>query len=670
MKKMQCEVCGSNEIKKVADGIFECQSCGVQYSTEEVQKLLVEITGEVKIDHSNDAENAIKRAKQFESIGDKKKAKEYYEKALDYDPDNQVANEALSQSVENDFYILNKNISSDDVIRDSFDYLYQRKNVIPNLFSNITDVKVTEKYYPFAIMSAELSGQFSGTACYKHEVPYTDYETKTDYSNKNQDGSYKKIQVAVTKYRTEIERKPASGYFSASAYGVYSVSGELGIKIAKCESNKVDNLDNLCSDLFSKLESKVYDIIQSEKSFESLNIKKIIQENNISRLDDVEIDVDFNDKTWISRAGSIFSDEKAASCGSSARANCPGDYSENVTYSVTSQKSTNKTVYIPLLIIDYKYKNKDYTTLAVLNDKCYEIAAIYPADKDAKENQKDVEIATQKTKEMTGAGKAATFTGIVGAIFWIIGAFAESLGIMLFGIGMLLLITLPCGIVESSHTKEKRNQLAQMNQKQIEQKRKVSGVLGKVYKQFVEEYEKSNDIVESSKIANECVSSIDNDLPFDDSISNFAQVTKINVDKTIDTLVSNQSGKVFVSIGPKNTLGPCVRIYVNGIQKGVIKSRETLRLDITEDSTIDMKWNQAFTKISTNAFCDQVKIINLQYGGMNLIMDEYVGDNRFDDLLKLGNMDIAITKYCQEYEVDQTAAKEALEKRKIEIGIA
>ena len=62
MKKMQCEVCGSTDIKKIDDSIFECQSCGVQYSKDEVQKLLVEITGSVKIDRSEEIENAFKRA--------------------------------------------------------------------------------------------------------------------------------------------------------------------------------------------------------------------------------------------------------------------------------------------------------------------------------------------------------------------------------------------------------------------------------------------------------------------------------------------------------------------------------------------------------------------------------------------------------------------------------
>ena len=78
MKKMQCEVCGSNEIKKIDDSTFECQSCGVQYSKNELQKLLVEITGNVKIDHSQEVENAIKRAEQFENDGDSQKAKDLF----------------------------------------------------------------------------------------------------------------------------------------------------------------------------------------------------------------------------------------------------------------------------------------------------------------------------------------------------------------------------------------------------------------------------------------------------------------------------------------------------------------------------------------------------------------------------------------------------------------
>ena len=422
--------------------------------------------------------------------------------------------------------------------------------------------------------------------------------------------------------------------------------------------------------MFEKLEAKIYQLIQEENTFNNLDLNRIVQENGVSMFDDTAIDLDFNDESWISRAGSIFADKKAYACGSSARANCPGDYAEDVTYQVTSQDVSNKTVYIPILIIVYKYKDKSYTTLSVLNKKYCEIAAVYPSDKEAKENEKSIEVASQNVKIMTGAGKTATFTGIVGVAFLMIGAFASSLGIMLLGIGMLLLIALPCGLVESSHTKEKRKQLAYITQKSVEQKRKISGVLETSYVKFINEYEETENIEKASEKIKSMLTEKDADLPFDDSISYFSKTIPLGKEKIKNNGLNHSAkstGKVFITIGPKSTIGPCVRIYVNGVEKGIIKSRETIRLDIEEDSVIDMKWNQAFTKISTHAYCDQVKLINLQYGGINLIMNEYDGDNRFDDLLKVDNMEIAVSKYCQEYGVDKEVAKATLEKRKIEI---
>lgn len=42
MKKIQCEICGSSDIRKVGGGVFQCQQCGIQYSREEAIKLLSE----------------------------------------------------------------------------------------------------------------------------------------------------------------------------------------------------------------------------------------------------------------------------------------------------------------------------------------------------------------------------------------------------------------------------------------------------------------------------------------------------------------------------------------------------------------------------------------------------------------------------------------------------
>lgn len=45
MKKMVCEICGSQSIKK-ENGVFICQECGTEYSLEEAKKLLKEISDE------------------------------------------------------------------------------------------------------------------------------------------------------------------------------------------------------------------------------------------------------------------------------------------------------------------------------------------------------------------------------------------------------------------------------------------------------------------------------------------------------------------------------------------------------------------------------------------------------------------------------------------------
>ena len=56
MKKIVCELCGSNDLK-TKDGEYECQYCGTKYSIEEAKKLIVE--GKVKIDKSDDIANYI-----------------------------------------------------------------------------------------------------------------------------------------------------------------------------------------------------------------------------------------------------------------------------------------------------------------------------------------------------------------------------------------------------------------------------------------------------------------------------------------------------------------------------------------------------------------------------------------------------------------------------------
>lgn len=85
---MQCEVCGSTEIRKTTDEVFECQSCGIQYSKSEVQKLLVEITGEVKIDRNEEVANMIKNVQRLYKNRDYDKVISSCDNILNMQPDN------------------------------------------------------------------------------------------------------------------------------------------------------------------------------------------------------------------------------------------------------------------------------------------------------------------------------------------------------------------------------------------------------------------------------------------------------------------------------------------------------------------------------------------------------------------------------------------------------
>jgi tRNA(Ile2) C34 agmatinyltransferase TiaS len=47
--KLQCEICGGKLIGKPG-GIFECENCGTEYSTEWAKAKIQEITGTVKVE--------------------------------------------------------------------------------------------------------------------------------------------------------------------------------------------------------------------------------------------------------------------------------------------------------------------------------------------------------------------------------------------------------------------------------------------------------------------------------------------------------------------------------------------------------------------------------------------------------------------------------------------
>ena len=96
--KLECEICGGKLIGKPG-GIFECDSCGMEYSTEwakaKIQEIkgtvkvegTVEVTGKVQVEGAATKESLLRRAEMCCAEKNWKKVRELLEKVLEIDPE-------------------------------------------------------------------------------------------------------------------------------------------------------------------------------------------------------------------------------------------------------------------------------------------------------------------------------------------------------------------------------------------------------------------------------------------------------------------------------------------------------------------------------------------------------------------------------------------------------
>lgn len=451
MKKMQCEVCGSTDIKKVDDSIFECQSCGVQYDKSEVQKLLVELTGEVKIDRSEEIENALKRAQQFLDEGDFSKASEYYNKVLDLDPNNEPAQRAINEINEKNasqrkkeqdearrrssaVRVLKHNVDPSEGINYFLRALKNAPDVAPDIFKEIEIMSVTQGYYPFSVVDKQYSGTYDGIACYRKQVPYTDYETKTDYHNKNQDGSYKKVQVAVTKYREEIDRQKVNGSFLVDHFGIFSVSQKLNGTFTSIAPDKYDaalSSDKYFDEILGAELQRTHfnDVIlqQIEKQITgsynaiktALTEVRTVEERTIG---EIEIFSGSSNANWENRITDLFASEVRSKAGDKVNSIIPGDFNEDVHYRWSEKYSNVQTIYLPIQTIEYAYRGKFYLA-AMLLVKSNSVIHSYPCTTEVKSIESTTEKAITTAKRKPFPPFLITLYGIfvVGLIaaFWL-----------------------------------------------------------------------------------------------------------------------------------------------------------------------------------------------------------------------------------------------------------
>lgn len=148
---LQCEICGGKLVGKPG-GIFECDSCGMEYSTEWAKQKIQEIRGTVKVEGTVEVtgkvqveggtvnvegtatkESLLKRAKMCYADGDWKKAEELLEQVLNADPE---CGEAYLYRA-----AINKRCKTLEALRERYEDIYQ-----DSVFSD-SDVK---KAFQFA----------------------------------------------------------------------------------------------------------------------------------------------------------------------------------------------------------------------------------------------------------------------------------------------------------------------------------------------------------------------------------------------------------------------------------------------------------------------------------------------------------------------------------------
>lgn len=81
-------------------------------------------------------------------------------------------------------------------------------------------------------------------------------------------------------------------------------------------------------------------------------------------------------------------------------------------------------------------------------------------------------------------------------------------------------------------------------------------------------------------------------------------------------------GKIIVLAARPKALFAKVKVSINGDTIEEITDKGKFVLDIDKDCTIDFKWNQAFSKKSIEGRSNEIKIVKLTWGQMNINLEE------------------------------------------------
>lgn len=455
MKQLTCEMCGSTDLIK-QDGVFVCQSCGCKYSVEEARKMMIEGTVDVSgstvfIDNTKQIENDLKRAKQYENEGDSFSAAEYYNKVLDAEAENIEAKEGLTRlknkSKYLDYYVVEPKISSEESVKRFLQSLSTAENIICDIYGNIKIKSIIEKYYNFSFLKA--NGYVSWTAIRCDE--YTENETvyKTEYQNGRQ------IKVPETKKVTKVERTPINGSAEWNCQKLFFASNAI--------VNAIGGKNNTFADELNEKFIELQDDNYGDYNPVRLDSSKLIEKDGLTNYDGIEIELSIDTSLERNISSQLINTEMN-NCCEGVLGRSLHTYYENINSTTHTSSETIARILIPIQIITYEYKGKEYVAVSDMISNDQFIQTI-PTDTDLHNSRKEIEEATDNINtNAISVGK--TFMGI-GIVSMVIGVIASFLGFedgILAGLMITFIISDVLGLIlffaGSSSVKKKRKEIA------------------------------------------------------------------------------------------------------------------------------------------------------------------------------------------------------------------
>lgn len=86
MEKLQCSVCGGALVMSDDGEKAVCESCGMSFKKETVKKMIMELSGPVKVEGIQNSDSLAERAETFLRLGEIRKAEEAFQKMTDEYP--------------------------------------------------------------------------------------------------------------------------------------------------------------------------------------------------------------------------------------------------------------------------------------------------------------------------------------------------------------------------------------------------------------------------------------------------------------------------------------------------------------------------------------------------------------------------------------------------------